>query len=67
MKTRARLAAAFEISASGLFEIVVNQVTGRMFIQDRPLKDIGGKGSGLRREKSKTTCWPADRHCGPHR
>ncbi|MEP6328833.1 hydroxymethylbilane synthase [Sulfitobacter pontiacus] len=41
-ETRARLAAAFEIPQAG-FEIVVIKVTGDV-IQDRPLKDIGGKG-----------------------
>ena len=41
-ETRARLAAAFEIPQAA-FEIVVIKVTGDV-IQDRPLKDIGGKG-----------------------
>ncbi len=41
-ETRARLAAAFEIPQAA-FEIVVIKVTGDI-IQDRPLKDIGGKG-----------------------
>ncbi len=41
-ETRARLAAAFEIPQAA-FEIVVIKVTGDA-IQDRPLKDIGGKG-----------------------
>jgi len=41
-ETRARLAAAFEI-AQAAFEIVVIKVTGDA-IQDRPLKEIGGKG-----------------------
>ena len=41
-ETRARLAAAVEIPQAA-FEIVVIKVTGDV-IQDRPLKDIGGKG-----------------------
>lgn len=41
-ETRARLAAAFEIPQAA-FKIVVIKVTGDV-IQDRPLKDIGGKG-----------------------
>ncbi|WP_340263500.1 hydroxymethylbilane synthase [Sulfitobacter pontiacus] len=41
-ETRDRLAAAFEIPQAA-FEIVVIKVTGDV-IQDRPLKDIGGKG-----------------------
>lgn len=41
-ETRARLAAAFEIPQAA-FEIVVIKVTGDA-IQDRPLKEIGGKG-----------------------
>ena len=41
-ETRARLAAAFEIPQAA-FEIAVIKVTGDV-IQDRPLKDIGGKG-----------------------
>ncbi len=41
-ETRARLAATYEI-AQAAFEIVVIKVTGDM-IQDRALKDIGGKG-----------------------
>jgi hydroxymethylbilane synthase len=42
IETRARLAAAFEIPQAA-FEIVVIKVTGDM-VQDRPLKEIGGKG-----------------------
>lgn len=41
-ETRARLAATFELPQAA-FEIVVIKVTGDA-IQDRPLKDIGGKG-----------------------
>lgn len=41
-ETRARLMAAFELPEAA-FEIVVIKVTGDA-IQDRPLKDIGGKG-----------------------
>jgi hydroxymethylbilane synthase len=41
-ETRARLMAAFDLPAEA-FEIVVIKVTGDM-IQDRALKDIGGKG-----------------------
>jgi len=41
-ETRARLMAAFELPQEA-FEIVVIKVTGDA-IQDRPLKDIGGKG-----------------------
>ena len=41
-ETRARLAAAFEIPQAA-FEIVVIKVTGDV-VQDRPLKEIGGKG-----------------------
>ncbi len=41
-ETRARLSAAFELPQTA-FEIVVIKVTGDL-IQDRPLKDIGGKG-----------------------
>jgi hydroxymethylbilane synthase len=41
-ETRARLMAAFELPQDA-FEIVVIKVTGDA-IQDRPLKDIGGKG-----------------------
>ena len=41
-ETRARLAAAFEIPQAA-FEIVVIKVTGDL-IQDRPLKEVGGKG-----------------------
>lgn len=41
-ETRARLMAAFDLPEAA-FEIVVIKVTGDV-IQDRPLKDIGGKG-----------------------
>ncbi len=41
-ETRARLAAAFDLPLEA-FEIVVIKVTGDA-IQDRPLKEIGGKG-----------------------
>lgn len=41
-ETRARLAAAFDLP-NAAFEIVVIKVTGDA-IQDRPLKEIGGKG-----------------------
>ncbi len=41
-ETRARLMAAFDLPEAA-FEIVVIKVTGDA-IQDRPLKDIGGKG-----------------------
>ncbi len=41
-ETRARLAAAFDLPQEA-FEIVVIKVTGDL-IQDRPLKEIGGKG-----------------------
>lgn len=41
-ETRARLAQAFDLPLEA-FEIVVIKVTGDQ-IQDRPLKDIGGKG-----------------------
>ncbi|MEM1350760.1 MAG: hydroxymethylbilane synthase [Pseudomonadota bacterium] len=41
-ETRTRLAAAFDLPESA-FEIVVIKVTGDA-IQDRPLKEIGGKG-----------------------
>ncbi len=41
-ETRARLSAAFDLPEDA-FEIVVIKVTGDA-IQDRPLKDIGGKG-----------------------
>ena len=41
-ETRARLMAAFDLPQDA-FEIVVIKVTGDA-IQDRPLKDIGGKG-----------------------
>lgn len=41
-ETRARLAATFDLPQAA-FEIVVIKVTGDV-IQDRPLKDIGGKG-----------------------
>ncbi len=41
-ETRARLMAAFDLPVAA-FEIVVIKVTGDA-IQDRPLKDIGGKG-----------------------
>ena len=41
-ETRARLMAAFDLPEAA-FQIVVIKVTGDL-IQDRPLKDIGGKG-----------------------
>ncbi|MCA8881147.1 MAG: hydroxymethylbilane synthase [Rhodobacteraceae bacterium] len=41
-ETRDRIAAAFDLEASA-FEIVVIKTTGDM-VQDRPLKELGGKG-----------------------